>query len=124
MITGRKAEGQRDRADDPVGGGGAHHFGTFTSLALGLPSAPVGLDWKEVGEIEHVFTHFSLTLKVWVAEGEAVDLVWSPLSDLEALPSVFLKARLDLLLPASAVSLCARLSISRDCSPFEAAKST
>lgn len=55
-------------------------------------AAPVGLDWKEVGEIEHVFTHFSLTLKVWVAEGEAVDLVWSPLSDLEALPSVFLKA--------------------------------
>lgn len=55
-------------------------------------AAPAGLEWRMVGEIEHVFTHFSLTLRVWVAEGKADDLIWSPLSDLEALPSVFLKA--------------------------------
>jgi A/G-specific adenine glycosylase len=55
-------------------------------------AAPVVLGWRDVGEIEHVFTHFSLTLKVLVAAGEAPDLIWSPLSDLEALPSVFLKA--------------------------------
>ena len=60
--------------------------------AEALDAAPARLDWREVGEIEHVFTHFSLTLRVLVAEGEGADLIWSPLSDLEGLPSVFLKA--------------------------------
>jgi A/G-specific adenine glycosylase len=72
---------------------------------LGLPTSewtsslqpsdpPVTADWKRVGEIEHVFTHFALTLEVWVAQAvqgdEMVEVEWT--GDLSVLPSVFLKA--------------------------------
>lgn len=53
---------------------------------------PVTAAWQSVGAIEHVFTHFSLTLTVWRADGDLPDAVWTPLSGLGALPSVFLKA--------------------------------
>ena len=48
----------------------------------------------EVGEIEHVFTHFALTLQVWRAEAgdEGAEVIWSGYEDLAGLPSVFLKA--------------------------------
>ncbi len=57
-------------------------------------AAPMKLAWRQAGEIEHVFTHFALTLAVWRAEGHggAEGLIWSPRSDLQGLPSVFLKA--------------------------------
>lgn len=54
--------------------------------------APVAATWRSMGEVEHVFTHFSLTLTVMKAEGQGGDLIWSPRRDLEGLPSVFLKA--------------------------------
>ena len=55
--------------------------------------APVKAHWRPAGEIEHVFTHFSLTLKVMRAEGSAEDLIWTPIDEAaRALPSVFLKA--------------------------------
>ena len=57
----------------------------------GLDAAPVTKDWKRVGEIEHVCTHFALTLEVWAAEGAGLDgAIWS--RDVGGLPSVFLKA--------------------------------
>jgi A/G-specific adenine glycosylase len=55
------------------------------------PVFPVQADWTEAVEVEHVFTHFSLSLRVWTAHGS----VWPHgewLRDLGALPSVFLKA--------------------------------
>jgi A/G-specific adenine glycosylase len=53
--------------------------------------APVKAHWCRVGEIEHVFTHFSLTLEVWAAEGDELEgTIWS--RDVSGLPSVFLKA--------------------------------
>lgn len=53
---------------------------------------PVAADWRDAGAIEHVFTHFSLTLEVRVAEGEG-DFVWTPETEaLAALPTVFRKA--------------------------------
>ena len=55
-------------------------------------AGPAPADWRHVGEVEHVFTHFSLTLKVMRAEGDAAGVIWSPLQDLAGLPSVFLKA--------------------------------
>lgn len=66
--------------------------GSALSDAEALASAPTRADWRSAGEIEHVFTHFALTLKVLRAEGEAEaeEVVWS--RDLGALPSVFLKA--------------------------------
>ncbi len=57
-----------------------------------VEAAPVSADWQKAGEVEHVFTHFSLTLQVLRAEGEADDVIWSPHRDLGGLPSVFLKA--------------------------------
>jgi A/G-specific adenine glycosylase len=42
--------------------------------------------------VEHGFTHFTLTLNLLRAEGEAADVIWTPRRGLEALPSVFLKA--------------------------------
>jgi A/G-specific adenine glycosylase len=73
---------------------------------LGLPTSdwsaapdatpPVDADWREAGFVEHVFTHFSLTLDVRVAEGAGEgtgDFVWTPVEDaLGALPTVFRKA--------------------------------
>ncbi len=56
---------------------------------------PTPGDWRPAGEIEHVFTHFALTLKVMRAEvaGEVAGAIWTPLADAGAgLPSVFLKA--------------------------------
>ncbi len=57
-------------------------------------AAPAPQAWRQVGEIEHVFTHFALTLSVWRAEGDAQfdGVLWSAPADLEGLPSVFLKA--------------------------------
>ena len=55
--------------------------------------APARADWRPAGEIEHVFTHFALTLKVMRAEGPAEGLIWTPIDEAaRGLPSVFLKA--------------------------------
>jgi A/G-specific adenine glycosylase len=70
---------------------------------LGLPTsdwgaeasgtAPVEADWIEAGAIEHVFTHFSLTLSVRVGEVSGGDFVWTDeATALKALPTVFRKA--------------------------------
>jgi A/G-specific adenine glycosylase len=53
-------------------------------------AAPISREWREVGSVEHVFTHFSLSLRVLAAEGDLTGAVWT--SDLSVLPSVFLKA--------------------------------
>jgi A/G-specific adenine glycosylase len=55
-----------------------------------LAAAPVAAAWRDAGEIEHVFTHFALTLRVYVAEGDWAGAAW--FGDLSGLPSVFLKA--------------------------------
>jgi A/G-specific adenine glycosylase len=58
-----------------------------------LAGAPAPARWRSVGSIEHVFTHFALTLEVMRAEGEADGLIWTPVDEAaRALPSVFLKA--------------------------------
>ncbi|MDB5475215.1 MAG: mutY [Phenylobacterium sp.] len=62
------------------------------SEAEALSAAPAQAPWRPAGEVEHGFTHFTLTLQLLRAEGEAHDVIWSPRRDLDALPSVFLKA--------------------------------
>ncbi|HYG26574.1 MAG TPA: NUDIX domain-containing protein, partial [Caulobacteraceae bacterium] len=64
--------------------------GALLSDEEALSAAPAKAAWRLAGEIEHVFTHFALTLRVLRAEGEADDVIWS--RDTAALPSVFLKA--------------------------------
>ncbi|HEX4097949.1 MAG TPA: NUDIX domain-containing protein, partial [Caulobacteraceae bacterium] len=61
--------------------------------AEALAAAPAQAAWRGVGEVEHGFTHFTLTLRLLRAEGSAAaDVIWRPRRDLDALPSVFLKA--------------------------------
>ncbi len=53
---------------------------------------PVAAGWTEAGAVDHVFTHFSLTLTVRVATGSG-DFLWTPEAEaLAALPTVFRKA--------------------------------
>ena len=54
--------------------------------------APADLSWREAGGVEHVFTHFSLTLRVLAGEGEAPGVEWLDETAVGDLPSVFLKA--------------------------------
>ena len=70
---------------------------------LGLPTSdwsaapaeiapPAPATWRDAGAIEHVFTHFALTLEVRVGEG-AGPFVWTPVEEaLASLPTVFRKA--------------------------------
>ena len=57
-------------------------------------AAPLTASWRPSGEIEHVFTHFSLTLQVWRAQTSKnlAGAIWTPAERLDAQPSVFLKA--------------------------------
>jgi A/G-specific adenine glycosylase len=69
-------------------------LGLPTSDWSGTPSdtPPVEAEWRDAGAIEHVFTHFSLTLAVRVAKGEG-DFVWKAEDAAsKALPTVFAKA--------------------------------
>lgn len=60
--------------------------------AEALAAAPAEAPWRGAGEVEHGFTHFTLTLRLLRAEGDASGVIWSPRRDLDGLPSVFLKA--------------------------------
>jgi A/G-specific adenine glycosylase len=58
-------------------------------------AAPLPAAWRRVGEVEHVFTHFALTLQVLRAETsqEISGVTWTPAAQAgDGLPSVFLKA--------------------------------
>ena len=56
------------------------------------PKFPSEGNWQDVGEVRHVFTHFSLTLTVWRLEQPAGDFPTSIASAADGLPSVFAKA--------------------------------
>ncbi len=70
----------------------AEPFSTTEALA----AAPTVADWIETGTVDHVFTHFSLTLRVFAADvvaGDGAPWVWAPLSEaLVSIPSLFAKA--------------------------------
>ncbi|MEZ5973097.1 MAG: A/G-specific adenine glycosylase [Hyphomonadaceae bacterium] len=55
-----------------------------------LKNAPVAGDWKKAGVVEHVFTHFALTLDVYSAQTAPPNDGWW--GDASALPTVFKKA--------------------------------
>jgi len=62
-----------------------------------LATAPDRQDWRAIGVISHVFTHFTLDLAVLRAEAKTTitlqaPMSWEPQSRLSDLPSVFLKA--------------------------------
>ena len=58
-------------------------------------AAPVDAEWEVLGEVRHVFTHFSLKLDVWFAETPSTDLpegFWTAEDEIDGLPTVFAKA--------------------------------
>ena len=69
----------------------AEPFSTAEARAV----TPTAAAWIETGLVEHVFTHFSLTLRVFEARLETADpaWIWMPISEARAaVPSVFAKA--------------------------------
>jgi len=63
--------------------------------AEALALAPFAAGWRETGAIEHVFTHFSLTLQVFEAKLEDAEnsLAWTPIEEArQVTPSLFRKA--------------------------------
>ncbi len=65
------------------------------SPADALAAAPLAADWRGVGEVRHVFTHFALTLSVLRAEvaGDIAGAKWVGVAEAAAsLPTVFGKA--------------------------------
>jgi len=62
---------------------------------LAFPEAPpVGAAWEEAGSVEHVFTHFSLTMNLRCARADArPDGIWHPVATVAeaGLPTLFAK---------------------------------
>jgi len=57
-----------------------------------VPTPPIPADWRLAGAIEHVFTHFSLDLRVHTATGTG-EFLWAPIDEARTgLPTVFRKA--------------------------------
>jgi A/G-specific adenine glycosylase len=68
--------------------------GLPTSDWSGTPAEtpPVEADWADAGAIDHVFTHFNLTLSVRTATGQG-EFIWMAEDEaLASLPTVFAKA--------------------------------
>lgn len=59
-----------------------------------MSDAPANVEWSEIGEVRHVFTHFALTLRVWrgTAASQNANGIWVPRNNVSGLPSVFAKA--------------------------------
>ena len=67
------------------------------STAEAMAAAPVPGKWRPSANVEHVFTHFSLTLTVYEANSAdgPTDFLWTPLTEAVASsPTVFRKALL------------------------------
>ncbi len=68
--------------------------GWIEGAALSEPP-PVKANWEDVGEVRHVFTHFSLRLRVLRAELKSKtrpEGEWMAIESVKGLPSVFAKA--------------------------------
>jgi A/G-specific adenine glycosylase len=61
---------------------------------LALPTdAPAEGPWRDGGAVDHVFTHFALTMRLKCAEGEAGEGIWWPVERIDeaGLPTLFAK---------------------------------
>lgn len=56
------------------------------------PDFPEPAEWEEIGQVRHVFTHFSLTLNVWLARRDGSGANTPIKKAADSLPSVFAKA--------------------------------
>lgn len=61
---------------------------------LALPTdAPADRPWRDAGAVDHVFTHFALTMRLKCAKGDAPTGIWWPVERLgeAGLPTLFAK---------------------------------
>jgi A/G-specific adenine glycosylase len=79
-----------------LGGMRALPSGPWIADDPGLAEAPAQANWRALGKVSHVFTHFALDLAVVTAEapGRAVEGEWWPIARLAdaGLPTLFAKA--------------------------------
>jgi A/G-specific adenine glycosylase len=79
-----------------LGGMIALPTGPWTTDDPGLAGAPVGANWRPLGTIRHVFTHFALAADVYSAETAAAadDEIWWPIDRIgeAGMPTIFAKA--------------------------------
>ena len=81
-----------------LGGMRALPGGGWGEIAEAAP--PAQADWRPIGTVEHVFTHFSLSLDVMAADlptrpaTDVPDPLWWPLADIEqaGLPTLYARA--------------------------------
>jgi A/G-specific adenine glycosylase len=78
-----------------LGGMLAFPSGAWEGSPIAGEGAPTRANWQEVGEIDHVFTHFSLKLRLFCAQSEerSAGDIWWPIDRLAdaGLPTVFAK---------------------------------
>jgi A/G-specific adenine glycosylase len=78
-----------------LGGMMALPTGPWSSSSTPGEGAPADAQWSEAGAVEHVFTHFALSLRVYRADAERRDEgIWWPVASIgqAGLPTVFAKA--------------------------------
>ncbi len=72
VFVARRKDGAALVRTRPARGllGGMSEFpgSDWSDAPVGVEAAPLKLDWRAVGPVRHVFTHFALTLDVFVAE--------------------------------------------------------
>jgi A/G-specific adenine glycosylase len=70
-------------------------LGGMLALPTEVEGAPAAADWHEAGRVEHVFTHFALSMRLLCAEGkqEKEEGIWWPVARLDeaGLPTLFAK---------------------------------
>lgn len=94
IVSDGKGQVLTERRPDKGLLGGMLGLPTTEWLAESGEAVPFPFEgnWRNAGEVRHVFTHFSLALTVWQADGSGQG-VWTPKQDaLAALPTVFSKA--------------------------------
>jgi A/G-specific adenine glycosylase len=77
-----------------LGGMVALPTGPWIETDPGLSDAPFADDWRSVGTVRHVFTHFALDAAVYRADAGDQDGLWWPIERLDqaGLPTLFAKA--------------------------------
>lgn len=78
-----------------LGGMLALPSGGWSASPAAEDGAPAATDWNEAGAVDHVFTHFALSLRLLCAEAESrSEGIWWPIERLgeAGLPTLFAKA--------------------------------